>query len=565
MRPKSFNKMRSKITARKLVEELDQKKARTIKYKKILLGLSEQTFENLEDSFHAITQAAANALDIERVSIWMIDANTITCRSLFLLSTAEYQNETTLHITNSSAYLAALRRHEIIRADDARNDARTRELNPVLLLPKDIHSVLDVPIWTGGQLVAVLRCEHTVTPRKWHDEDEDFANQLAMLIRLAIEVAEHRRTEQALRESEIRFRSITQSINDAIISADNESNIIFWNAAAERIFGYTEKEIMGKPLVVLMPERYREAHTQAFTRVLATGKATVIGKLLELAGLHKDGHEFPIELSISVRYPEVTPLFMATIRDITERKHAEVAIITAKEAAEQANLAKSAFLSNMSHELRTPLNAILGFAQLLAISKDSPLTGQQRERVQHIVKGGEHLLELITEILDLAKIESGKLSLSVETVLTRNLLDDTLNLAGALTSKYEVNLVDRTSSELPSLRVDYLRTKQVLLNLLSNAIKYNYKGGTVWLDADLLRDHAMRLRISDTGCGIPLEKHGELFRPFKRLGVETQAIEGTGIGLVLTKALVEQMRGRVGFESTEGSGSSFWVDLPLAE
>ncbi len=422
--------MRSKITERKLVESLDQKKARTIKYKKTLLGLSEQTFENLEDSFRAITQAAANALDIERVSIWTINANTIRCRSLFLLWTAEYQNEATLQLTNSSAYLAALRHHKTIRADDARNDARTRELNSALLLPKDIHSVLDVPIWSSGQVVAVLRCEHTVTPRQWHDEDEDFANQLAMLIRLAIEVAEHRRAE---------------------------------------------------------------------------------------------------------------------------------------EAAEQANLAKSAFLSNMSHELRTPLNAILGFAQLLANSKDSPLNGQQRERVQHIIQGGEHLLELINEILDLAKIESGKLSLSVETVLTRNLLDDTLILAGAMTSKYEVSLLDRTSSELPNLRVDYLRTKQVLLNLLSNAMKYNYKGGTVWLDADLLRDHAMRLRISDTGCGIPLEKHGDLFHPFTRLGVETQAIEGTGIGLVLTKALVEQMGGRVGFESTEGGGSSFWVDLPLTD
>ena len=232
--------------------------------------------------------------------------------------------------------------------------------------------------------------------------------------------------------------------------------------------------------------------------------------------------------------------------------------------ANAANFAKSSFLASMSHELRTPLNAILGFAQLLESGKKTPLTDRQKEQVQHIMKGGEHLLELIDEVLDLAKIEAGKLSLSIETVDPRNLVDDCLSFAETLAARRDITIDDRTGNSMPALWADHLRSKQAILNLLSNAVKYNRQGGNIFLDAKRIDGQTLRIGVTDTGPGIPEDKQSGLFQPFSRLGAEATETEGTGIGLVITKKLVEEMGGAMGFKSDPGEGSTFWVDLPIA-
>jgi hypothetical protein len=250
---------------------------------------------------------------------------------------------------------------------------------------------------------------------------------------------------------------------------------------------------------------------------------------------------------------------------VIERERASQRLLTAMIEANSANQAKSDFLSSMSHELRTPMNAILGFAQMLEFNPKEPLTDLQNECVAQIMTGGEHLLNLINEILNLARIEAGKLELTIEEIAPAEVLDESLGLVKKMADERDITFsVAAGEGEPRPLRADRARLKQALLNLLGNAIKFNRNGGAV--NIRLGEDPAgmMRISIEDGGQGIPEARQGELFRPFNRLGAEETAIEGTGIGLSVTKQLVEMMGGEIGFESEEGAGSTFWIALPLA-
>jgi len=248
---------------------------------------------------------------------------------------------------------------------------------------------------------------------------------------------------------------------------------------------------------------------------------------------------------------------------LSERGRLQEAEQRAREEAEEANRYKSQFISRMSHELRTPLNAVVGFGQLLELEE---LTDDQRDSVDHILKGGQHLLKLINELLDIARIESGDLALSSEAVLVSDVLNDVLGLTRPLATQRTIHLIggrDAACSEY--VLADRLRLQQVLLNLLSNAVKYNRLGGTVAVSCERSGSTRLRIKVSDTGNGIPQEQLGRLFTPFERLGAERSEIEGTGIGLSLSRQLAEAMGGVLGVETVVGEGSTFWVELPLVE
>ena len=229
--------------------------------------------------------------------------------------------------------------------------------------------------------------------------------------------------------------------------------------------------------------------------------------------------------------------------------------------AEVANQAKSEFLSTMSHELRTPMNAILGFGQILELNPKEPLSDGQKFCVDHIMGGGKHLLELINQVLDLVKIETGKMTLSVEQVQLNELCQECLSLIDTQAEKRGLR-IDSNLGAVNYIKADYTRFKQVLLNLLSNAVKYNREGGTITLTCKEVPDNMMRVSVTDSGEGIAKGEQIKLFQPFNRLGHEAGEIEGTGIGLTITKQLIEAMNGRVGFESEVGEGSTFWVEIP---
>jgi PAS domain S-box-containing protein len=500
--------------------------------------------------------------------------------------------------------------------------------------------------------------------------------------------------DKTLRElsvrSEERYSRLLDTAPDAIVVVGDDGRIRLVNMQTEKLFGYSRSELLGHPLDLLIPDRFRPGHTRHVADFFAYPGARPMGSGLELFARRKDGSELPIEVSLSPLHTEQGMTVSAAIRDISERKRLEAAAklnadrlssavdsmqdgfalfdgndrlllcnsvyrrllgegqagplvgksyaelleawlgelsfvdeeersrfrterLTAREQtttfdvqtrdgrslrtmarrtpeggivktiwdltddvrfavelrearalAEAASTAKSEFLSSMSHELRTPLNAILGFAQLLQRDKKEPLSERHRERVAEILKGGEHLLRLIDDILDLSRIEAGGISISAEPVNVIDVLTEVTRTLEPMATAQGIRIqIEGVPADLPMVVADRTRFVQILMNFGSNAIKYNRPAGKLAFVVSLQNPKQVRVTVRDTGMGIPRDKQDKLFQPFQRAGQETGPIEGTGIGLVITKRLAELMHGDVGFRSVEGEGSEFWVGMPV--
>jgi len=375
--------------------------------------------------------------------------------------------------------------------------------------------------------------------------------------------AEQRKLDQRLRDQQFYTRSLIESNIDALIATDPSGMISDVNKQMEALTGCTRDELIGAPFKNYFtdPERAEAG----IKRVLAENRVTNY----ELTAHARDGKETVVSYNATTFHDRDRTLqgVFAAARDITERKlldqalhETNIKLESAKSIAEKANLAKSDFLSSMSHELRSPLNAILGFAQLIE-SGSPPLTPRQKSNIDQILLAGWYLLDLINEILDLALIESGKLLLSLEPMSLNDVMSDCQAMIEPQAQKSGIELTFPQFDYPYFVKADRTRVKQILINLLSNSIKYNRTGGTVMVNYSANTAERIRISITDTGEGLSVENLSNLFQPFNRLGRETGTEEGTGIGLVVSKRLVELMGGAIGAESTVGEGSVFWIEL----
>ena len=384
--------------------------------------------------------------------------------------------------------------------------------------------------------------------------------------------------QEALLKTGALQTAILTSENFSIIATDEKGIIQLFNVGAERMLGYMAAEVVNKinPSDIHDPQEVM-ARAQALSVELATTitpgfealafKASRgIEDIYELTYICKDGSRFPAIVSITALRDDFGTIigYLLIGTDNSVRKQVEVALKEAMAVAEKANLAKSDFLSSMSHELRTPLSAILGFAQLIESGTPQPTPSQKRS-VDQILQAGWYLLELINEILDLALIESGRLSLSLEPVSLAEVMLECETLVESQAAKRGIHVTFPQFSLPCFVKADRTRLKQVLINLLSNAIKYNTSGGTVVLKCVNVSPQRIRLCVEDTGEGLNPAKIAQLFQPFNRLGQEANTEQGTGIGLVMTKRLIELMGGAIGVESIVGQGSVFWIEMDLTE
>jgi PAS domain S-box-containing protein len=375
--------------------------------------------------------------------------------------------------------------------------------------------------------------------------------------------AERMKLDQRLRDQQFYTRSLIESNVDAIVTTDPVGIITDVNKQMEALTGSTRDELIGAPFKGCFTDPQRAA--DGIKLVLQDNKVTNY----ELTARSRDGKETVVSYSATTFYDRDRTLqgVFAAARDITERKlldlvlhQSNIELECAKIEAERANLAKSDFLSCMSHELRSPLNAILGFAQLMDSGEPKPSVGQ-KDSIDQILQAGWYLLELINEILDLALIESGKLSLSPEPMSMADVLSDCKAMIEPQAQKAGIRVSFPPPGGDLYVKADRTRVKQILLNLLSNAIKYNRVGGHVDVRCRLDDQERVRISFQDTGEGLGPDKLAQLFQPFNRLGQEAGVEQGTGIGLVVSKRLVELMGGSIGAESTVGVGSVFWIEL----
>jgi PAS domain S-box-containing protein len=366
-----------------------------------------------------------------------------------------------------------------------------------------------------------------------------------------------------------RFRELLEAAPDAIIEVDRQGRIVLANAVTEKLFGYTREELLGRNVDSLIPEDAGARHTVHRANYWANPKTRPMGHEFSLQARRKDGSKFPVEISLSPVKTGRTFRVTAIVRDVTRQRLAEEKIRDANLQLEQrnreverANRLKSEFLASMSHELRTPLHTIIGFSELLAEGIEGPLNERQARFVRHVHQDALHLLELINDVLDLSKIEAGRLELQLAGFDALAVITDTIDAIRPLAGAKHIDIANRV--EGPRLVfADRVRFREILTNLLSNAIKFTPEHGNVWLESESAPEGSVRFSVGDTGIGIAPEDHEAVFDSFRQVGSTTRGVrEGTGLGLAIVRHLVEMHGGTIRLASEPGKGSMFSFTVP---
>jgi PAS domain S-box-containing protein len=384
----------------------------------------------------------------------------------------------------------------------------------------------------------------------------DARGEVELLVTTARDLT-HLKVQRVTTLIEARYGDLLESTLDATVIINSIERIVFINGQGEAVFGFARSELLGEPIQILLPPGSRGRHFVPRANYFSQPRRRAAGAGFEGRCMRKSGEEFPVEIILSPLDTEEGMLAMCAFRDISERKRFE-------ESLRKANQMKSEFLANMSHELRTPLNGIIGFTEFLVDEKPGPLNSEQRECLTDIHRSALHLLQLINDVLDLAKVEAGKLELNPEAFSIGKAIEEVCAVVKGIAQKRCVNLTCSVAPELGSVTLDEQKFKQICYNLLSNGVKFTSPGGSVEISALPIEENRFELRVKDTGIGIKKEDMQRLFREFEQLDTGIgRRFEGTGLGLALTEKLVRLQGGRIDVESEYGRGTTFSVVMPI--
>ncbi|MEK7700552.1 MAG: ATP-binding protein [candidate division NC10 bacterium] len=511
-------------------------------------------------SLNAIAAAAAGSLDLGEVLDRVLDATLVAlgmdAGEVFLVDEGRREVVLTRHRGPASEAFWEMSRFalgqglpgqvavsgEVLTSTDLARDVRFLRKS---VAAAGFTSLICLPLQAERKVVGVLSLSSRA-PRTFTEQELSFLGTIGAE---AGTVVGRARLVEEVQTQRARIAQILDSASDAIVSADGRGAIVSWNRAAQQIFGYREDEVLGRPVTLVMPERYREAHQRALERLTAGGEPQMLGKTVEVNGVRKDGSEFAAEVSLSRGQTREGAFYTGIVRDITERRRVEEM--------------KSDFVSFATHQLRTPLAGIKWLLELAG--HETALSEDARTYVQGARESAERLIQLVNDLLSVSRIESGRLKVAAEETrldeLTRSVLDEVAPLIRDRAHRLSVT----GAAELPVVLVDPQLLRQVILNLVSNAIKYTPPGGAVAIEME--RNGAeIRWAVRDSGIGIPQEAQARLFEKFYRAdNAVTLSTEGTGLGLYLARLIVERFGGRLWCESVEGQGATFTFTLSLRE
>lgn len=583
------------ITEQKRAESVRrQRQKQLLKHNTVLVKLARNKAlyrGDLQAALREITEAAAHTLLTEKAGAWLYDEtrSKLQCLDQFTRSNQQHSQGAEIAAADYPDYFRALEEYRTISADDALSDIRTREFAESYYPQAGTISTLDAAVRLGGQTVGVIFIEQVGTARNWTVEEQNFAASLADLVSLAIEASERERTQIALRQAEQKYRSIFENAVEGIFQTTPEGHFLSVNPALARIYGYATPEELTSNLTNIRQQAYvNPQRRDKFMQVMA--------ECGEVSGFESEVYRVDgsvIWISESARAvcdaDGELLYYEGSVEDISDRKVFESALQLALEAAEAASTAKSAFLANMSHELRTPLNAIIGYSEMLKEETEELGYDELIPDLDKIRTSGRHLLSLINDILDISKIEAGRMDLYFETFDIATLIEEVASTAAPLIEKNGNTLNLHQISNMGTMHGDVTKVQQILLNLLSNAAKFT-QNGTITLTAsrEKIAGHNSEAReenssepaadsqssiaskeflvvnCTDTGIGMNPEQLQHIFQPFTQADASTtRKYGGTGLGLAISQRFCLMMGGNISVKSQEGVGSTFTIRLPV--
>jgi PAS domain S-box-containing protein len=581
-----FSQFLNQANKREVVEKkMDASEDRLQKQQRALTTLTKhqlKDWQDIEEHFREIVEVSAETLEVERVSIWLSsdDEKQLECKTLYLKSQNSHSVEKSLLAKELPEYFKHLSRHRVIAVDDAMRHPATAELTNGYLQEANIGAMLDGTIWLNNKVIGVICHEHVGSSREWTLDEQSFVGSLADLARLTIETykrrnAEHRLqkyTEEleqivnsrtkSLQESEQRFSSVLKYAAIPISSLNMNGEIVEFNPESERVTGYKRSEVLGKNFIDLFVVKESLKKTLLIGINARKGRDTRDIELLFRCADGRDVEFLCNIVSAKQGASEDERRMIAVAQDITQQKALQTSLIRAREAAESADRIKSMFVASMSHELRTPLNSIIGFLGVVLQGMSGELNLKQKDQLGRAYHSAKHLLSLISDVIDISKIEAGFLNVYAEKFDLSTLLSDVEHSVGHILEEKYLDLRIITEGEI-NLETDRKRLYQVVLNVVSNAIKYTEKG-SVQVYAKVKRKQLI-IEVVDTGIGIDEAGLDRLFKPFERvesrLKIKTL---GTGLGLYLThKILTQLLGGKIEVQSKLDVGSTFTIVVPI--